>query len=172
MLAPMDIEIIRDFVSESKTIVTECLNLLESIEGNFTQVTLLETYGNNIDRIMGGAKTLSLDQSEESVLSVISDYAAVCKNVGYKAAQITGNEAFFDICVGLLIDASEMLSRILDQAERPLAEVKKAIPDEFITRLKWVLQQFSENIRSTVASKPGLSQDEVSALLNRISKKI
>ena len=167
----MDIEIIRDFVSESKNIVTEGLTLLESIEGNFSQVSLLETYGNSLDRIMGGAKTLSLDQSEENVLSIISDYAAVCKNVGYKAAQIKDNEAFYDICVGLLIDASEMLIRILDQAELPLIEVKKSISDEFITRLKWVLSQFGDDVRSTVATTPSLSKADVDALLNRISKK-
>ena len=167
----MDVEIIRDFVSESKNIVTEGLTLLESIEGNFSQVSLLETYGNSLDRIMGGAKTLSLDQSEENVLSIISDYAAVCKNVGYKAAQIKDNEAFYDICVGFLIDASEMLIRILDQAELPLIEVKKSISDEFITRLKWVLSQFGDNVRSTVATTPSLSKADVDALLNRISKK-
>ncbi len=167
----MDIEIIRDFVSESKNIVTECVNLLEKVEGDFSQVKTLETYGNNLDRIMGGAKTLSLDQSEESVLTVISDYAAVCKNVGYKAAQITSNEAFYDICVGLLIDASEMLLLILNKAELPLAEVKKAIPEEFITRLKWVLSQFGENVRSTVALESTLSAADVHELLNRISKR-
>lgn len=171
MLACMDNEIIRDFVSESKQIVTECLNLLESIEGDFEQVTLLETYGNNIDRIMGGARTLGLDLSEGSVLSMISDYAAVCKNVGYKAAQIKGNEAFFNICVGLLIDGSEMLSLLLDKVEFPLEEVKKSIPDEFIGRVRWALQQFGDDVRSTVASKPGLSQEEVNALLNRLSKR-
>ena len=167
----MDIEILRDFVSESKNIVIDCLNLLESIEGDFTQVKSLEIYGNNIDRIMGGARTLGLDLSEENVLSIISDYAAVCKNVGYKAAQITTNEAFFDACVGLLIDASEMLAQILDKAELPIEEVKKAIPDDFIKRLKWVLNQFSENVRSTVASDSSLSQADVDTLLQRISKK-
>lgn len=168
----MDIEIIREFVSESKQIVSECLNLLESIEGNYSQVSLLETYGNNIDRIMGGAKTLGLDLSEESVLSMISDYAAVCKNVGYKAAQIKNNEAFFNVCVGLLIDGSEMLSRLLDKAELPLADVKKTIPEEFIGRVRWALQQFSSDVRSTVASTPSLSQDEVNELLNRLSGKV
>lgn len=168
MLYSMDKEIVREFVSESKQIVTECLNLLESIEGNFSQVTLLETYGNNIDRIMGGAKTLGLDLSEENVLSMISDYAAVCKNVGYKAAQIKGNEAFFNVCVGLLIDGSEMLSRLLDKAEMPLVEVRKTIPVEFIERVRWALQQFSSDVRSTVASTPSLSQEEVNALLNRL----
>lgn len=166
-----DIEIIRDFVSESKKIVTECLNLLENIEGNFEQVALLETYGNSIDRIMGGAKTLGLDLSKESVLSMISDYATVCKNVGYKAAQIQDNEAFFNICVGLLIDGSEMLFLLLDKVEQPLAEVKKVIPDEFIGRVRWALQQFSDDVRSTVASKPSLSQAEVNALLNKLAKK-
>lgn len=167
----MDIEIIRDFVSESKNIVTECLNLLESIEGDFEQVGLLETYGNSIDRIMGGAKTLGLDVNEETVLSMISDYATVCKNVGYKASQIQGNESFFNVCVGLLIDGTEMLSLLLDKAELPLNEVKKIIPDEFIGRVRWALQQFSDDVRSTVASKPSLSQAEVTALLNKLSKK-
>lgn len=166
-----DKEIIRDFVSESKKIVTECLNLLEGIEGNFEQVGLLETYGNSIDRIMGGARTLGLNLNEESVLSMISDYAAVCKNVGYKASQIQGNENFFNVCVGLLIDGSETLSLLLDKAELPLAEVKKTIPDEFIGRVRWALQQFGDDVRSTVASKPSLSQAEVTALLNKLAKK-
>jgi hypothetical protein len=172
----VDKEIIKDFVNESKNIVKECLILLESIEGHYEKSALLEKYGNSLDRIMGGARTIALDVSKDHVLYMISDYAALCKNVSYKAAQIKVNEPFFNVCVALLIDASEMLSLILDKTDLSTEEIKKSIPDEFIGRLRWVLNQFNNQVRSTVnlkdpAGKVKNSKNDLEELLNKITVK-
>ncbi len=92
----IDKEIVEDFVSESKSLIEELVDLLESIEGDFSQVKKLADYGNNVDRIMGGAKSLALMADADHALHMIADYSDLCKAVGYKASQIKDNEQFFE----------------------------------------------------------------------------
>lgn len=148
----IDKEIIKDFVDESKALVEQLVVLLEDIEGDFSKIRQLAEYGNVVDRIMGGAKSLALMATPDHALHMISDYAAVCKAVGYKASQIENNEQFYDICVGLLLDATENLGKLLDHIEETTAQLKQKIPQTFIERLKWASDQFAQNISATVAT--------------------
>lgn len=171
----MDYEILKEFIDESKGIVKDCLELLETIEGHYEKVTLLESYGNNLDRIMGGATTIALDVGQDHVLYLISDYASICKNVGYKASQIKVNEPFFNVCVAFLIDATEVLQFILEKSQLPTTEIKDQLPEEFISRLKWILTQFNVKVRTTVGDKASKQikgeEVDVDKLLNRFAKK-
>lgn len=167
----IDKEIVEDFVTESKTLIEELLNLLESIEGDFSRVQDLATYGNNVDRIMGGAKNLALMADGDHALHMISDYAALCKAVGYKASQIRDNEQFFDICVALLLDATETLDVLLDHIHDAGDVLRKTIPQAFIERLRWVSQQFSEEYTMSVGTGDApkkLKQTEIDDLLKKL----
>lgn len=150
----MDQDIIQEFVSESKDIVRHCLEILEELEGHPDLASRLEAYGNNIDRIMGGAQTIALDVSRTHFLNLVSEYSAICKAVGYKTAQIKNDPAFFDVCIALLIDATEMLSVMLDKSNLKIESLKEVIPEEFIGRLNWALSQFKDDLRATVDIKP------------------
>lgn len=167
----IDKEIVEDFVTESKSLIEELIDLLESIEGDFSQVQKLADYGNNVDRIMGGAKSLALMAPPDHALHMISDYAALCKAVGYKASQITDNEQFFDVCVALLLDATETLSVLLNSIHKEGAVLRETIPQAFIDRLRWVSHQFSEAYSMSVGTGSApqkMKQSEIDELLQKL----
>ena len=79
-------EILIEFREESKALNDKLLEILEKCEGDFTQAQSLEEYGNTVDRVMGGAKSLAMQFSKPGHLTqVLGDYAAICKAVSYKA---------------------------------------------------------------------------------------
>lgn len=167
----IDKEIVEDFVRESKSLIEELIDLLESIEGDFSQVQKLADYGNNVDRIMGGAKSLALMAPPDHALHMISDYAALCKAVGYKASQIIDNEQFYDISVALLLDATETLEILLNNIHESTATLKENIPQAFIERLRWVSNQFSEGFAASVgagAAPKKMAQSEIDDLLKKL----
>lgn len=167
----IDKEIVEDFVNESKSLIEELIDLLESIEGDFSQVQRLADYGNNVDRIMGGAKSLALMVPPDHALHMISDYAALCKAVGYKASQIQDNEQFYDICVALLLDATETLEVLLRNIHKEGALIRETIPQAFIDRLRWVSNQFSESVTASVGvgSAPvKMNQSDIDDLLKKL----
>lgn len=149
----IDKDIIKDFVDESKELIHQLLELLEGIEGDFSQVKVLAEYGNRVDRIMGGAKSLALMADPGHPLFLIGDYAALCKAVGYKGSQIRGNQQFYDICVALLLDATETLDTLMDHIEDNEQDLKKVIPAAFLERLRWISKQFNENYSESVDVK-------------------
>ncbi len=166
----IDKEIVEDFVTESKNLIHTALELLESIEGDFSQVKKLADYGNNVDRIMGGAKSLALLAPPNHALYIIADYAELCKAVGYKASQIKDNSQFYDVCVALLLDATESLDAMLDRMDETTEEIKKDFPQAIIERVRWVSNQFSESFRSSVDSTGSakMDQSEIDALMKKL----
>ena len=165
----IDNEIVKEFVSESKNLIKQLLEMLENIEGDFSRVAQLAKYGNLADRIMGGAKSLALTAPEYHALNVISDYASLCKAVGYKASQITKNQQLFDICVALLLDGTETLNLLVDKLELSAVEIKKIIPTAFIERLRWVSGQFSADYSESVGpQKAAMSQSEIDKLMTKL----
>ena len=168
----IDKEIVEEFVGESKKLIHDLVEILESAEGDFSQVQKLEDYGNMVDRIMGGAKSVAMGADKDHAAHVVADYAALCKAVGYKASQIRDNEQFFDICVALLLDATETLDILLDRIHEPASEITKTVPSQFIDRLNWVSSQFKAGFRESVdgtsdAAKQ-MSQDDIDALMKKL----
>ncbi|MGZ3772198.1 MAG: hypothetical protein ACXVCN_00710 [Bdellovibrio sp.] len=167
----IDKEIVEDFVGESKILIEEMKDLLESIEGDYTQVYKLADYGNSVDRIMGGAKNLALMVAGDHALHMISDYSALCKAVGYKASQIKNNEQFFDICVALLLDATETLEALIENIEKEGTILRDTIPGAFIERLRWVSNQFTDEYNASVgagAAPQKMQQSEIDDLLKKL----
>ncbi|HWU43947.1 MAG TPA: hypothetical protein VN132_10935, partial [Bdellovibrio sp.] len=107
----------------------------------------------------------------DHALHMISDYAALCKAVGYKASQIKNNEQFYDTCVGILLDATETLDILLKHIHDPAENLRKTIPQAFIERLRWISQQFSEEYSMSVGpQQPAkkLQQTEIDDLLKKL----
>lgn len=166
-----DNEILKDFISESKGLIKDSMDILEKVEGNFRLAKDLDEYGNLVDRIMGGAKSLAVALPDNQALVLTSDYAAICKAVGYKTAQIQDNEQFFEICVALLQDATETLDTILNNLNAEPEELKKTMPHTFIERLKWVSNKFNDSYRGSVGhsdDKKNLNQNEIDNLLKKL----
>ncbi len=165
-------EILEDFQVESKKLVVEMLEILNEIEGEFSLVQRLEEYGQKVDRIMGAAQSISMQLSADHFLNKVADYAAVCKAVGYKSAQIENNPGFFDICVALLLDGTEMLNDMIDNlvTEKPV-DLAKILTVTFLDRLKWVSGQFNADVRATVGFTKGdkkMAQPHIDDLLKKL----
>jgi hypothetical protein len=171
-MSNIDKDIVKDFVDESKGIVQDLVDLLENIEGDFSQVGQLEEYGQRVDRIMGGAKSLALMVPPDDPLHTIADYAALCKAVGYKASQIDNNPQFYDICVALLLDATETLKDWIERlGEGTAADLKNTFTTTFLERLRWVSNQFGADVRASVDSKKSqkkMDQNEIDELLRKL----
>lgn len=166
-------EFLIDFVKESRAIIVEMNEILEKAELGLHQARSLEHYGQLVDRIMGGAKSLAVNMTGPSdMVMKVADYAAVCKAVGYKASQIKENQSFFVICVALLMDVTDVMSEILDLIESGEGiEMKEIVSSALIERLKWVSGQFSKDYRETVAVKtesPKMSQTDIDELMSKL----
>lgn len=164
--------IIVDFIEESKNIIIDLNEALNHAEGGIRLSSHLETYGQMVDRILGGAKTLAMNvDGGHPIIEKIGDYAAICKAVGYKASQIKDNEQFYSVCVALLMDATEVLVEMLDALENGQAiDTKDMISQTLIERLRWASSKFSAEYRESVAVKkvPKMNQDEINILLAKL----
>lgn len=169
----LDSEILKEFQAESKVLIEQMTSILENCEGNFDQVKSLEDFGLNVDRIMGAAKSLGLAvEAPNHLIHKVADYSAICKAVGYKASQIKDNEQFYDICVALLLDGTEVLKEMVDALDDSKFEVKALFSTTFLERLRWVSAQFGAEYRSSVdvhkQSRTKLNQTEIDDLLKKL----
>ena len=167
-----DMEILKDFILESKITIKDSTVLLDKVEGEMVKVKKLQDYGNLVDRIMGAAQSIGLLVPPDHAIHLLADYAAVCKAVGYKASQINDNEQFFDICVALLQDATETLDGLLDNLDKSPDELRKSLTSTFLDRLRWVSGKFSTDYNESVGTggsgQKKLEQDEIDNLLKKM----
>jgi len=165
-------EILDEFRNESKGLVSEMLEILEEVEGQFDHRFLLENFGQVVDRIMGGAKNLELAYEENENIRKIAKYSELCKLVGYKTSQID-NPDLFTVSVALLLDATEMLDDLVEKfgTDKEI-DVSQILSSTFLDRLSWVAGKFDENLRASVAvnkdKKDGKSQDQIDDLLKSL----
>lgn len=167
----LDKEILNDFYAESKGLIEELIELLESMEGDFSQLETLTIYGNKIDRIMGAAKSIALMAEPDHGLNLISDYTSLCKLVAYKAAERKTNSKLYDVTVALLLDATEALNILMTQLELPLDQLKKTISPNFIERVRWVSQQLTKPVEATPGAgvaADALGQSEIDQLMKKL----
>lgn len=172
-MSNLDKEILEEFQNESKTLMDKMVQILESCEGDASQVKSLEEYGQTVDRIMGAAKSLALLAEPEHIIHKIADYSAICKAVGYKSSQIEGNDQFYDICVALLLDGTEVLQTMIDNVSSETLQMKELFTKTFLERLRWVSSVFSSEVRASVDVNKGnkknqMSQNEIDDLLKKL----
>lgn len=166
-MADIDPELLEGFLHEARMISKELLEILESLDGAPEKVTDLANFGNQVDRIMGGAKSLAIMVPPTNSLHMIADYAELCKIVSYKGSQIRNNEQFFNIVIALLLDATETLYLLLERVDQPISMLRQSISNTFIERLKWVSHQFGEDFAQTVQSQK-LDQAEIDKLMSKL----
>lgn len=140
----LDPDILNDFYQESNIIIKESIELLEEMEGDFSQKPNLKVFGNKIDCIMGTSASIVMMAEPDHGLNLVTDYTSLCKLVAYKAAEIETNEKLYDVTVALLLDAVEALNILIKKIELPMAELKQVISPNFIERLRWISEQFSK----------------------------
>lgn len=160
----LDKEILNDFYLESKSLIEEMIELLENMEGDFSQKESLKVFANKIDRIMGAAASIALMADQDHGLNLVTDYTSLCKMVAYKGADIPNNTELYDVTVALLLDAVEALNILIYKIELPMAELKQVISPNFIERLRWVADQFNKQTKSTKLT----GQSEIDDLMKKL----
>jgi hypothetical protein len=166
-------ELLSDFKQESTGLVDQLVEILDEIEEDFLLRVKLEEYGQIVDRIMGGANSLTMAVENNTVVQ-IGKYAELCKVVGYKGSQIEQDEHFYTIVVALLLDATEMLQQMvvgLGTAQEKSA--KDILTDTFLDRLRWIDKRFGQDVRASVEvkekeDKKSMDQSEIDDLLKQL----
>lgn len=162
-------EIVQDFIDESETLTNECLGLLEELESNPSEYKKLDSVGNKIDRIMGTAQNVQMLYPEIENLILISDYAAICKVVAYKATAIEQNLQFVSVVISFLIDATETLQILIVKSKSPINELKAQFNPAFLDRLKWISNKFTHEYKGAVGlGRGGLDQTNIDDLLKKL----
>lgn len=169
-MSQIDKEILKEFTTESKQLIDQLVDELETIEGNYDLVYKLEDYGQKVDRIMGGAKNLAVFAGPGHVVLLIGDYCSLCKIVGYKASQISNNEQLFNVCVAFLLDVTENLRAAIVALEKNEALANQTLSPTFVERLRWISDKFGEGFRTSVdaGNKGKLVQNEIDELLKKL----
>lgn len=165
-------DILKEFVDESKGLIDQMIEILETVESDPSQLKQLETYGQIVDRIMGGSKVLALDYPFTHPVHSIANFSELCKLVGYKASQVTNNSHLITVVIAFLLDATETLQALNTEIMAPEPKrVSELLTATFLDRLQWLAKKFDENLRSSVAitkSTAKSTQDDIDALLKQM----
>lgn len=163
-------EVVTEFKSESQEILSEILDLLEELEESPAQVKRLDSYGQKVDRIMGGAMSLATMGEEVALLTQIGACAGLCKSVGYRGSQIKDNEAFAAAVIGLLLDMTETLQTMVEKVGTEQSfDLGAPVFLTILDRLKWVSEQFDKGMRQSldISAKKDYGS-EIQDLLQRL----
>lgn len=100
---------------------------------------LLRDFSQKIDRIMGAAKTMSLEAPDHPGFQRMGKLAELCKILGYKAAE-RQVPALIPIFAAFWADTIEVTKNLLDAVEdlAKTDEISKAFPRVLQKRLEWL----------------------------------
>lgn len=163
-----------EFKSETKKLVADMIEILETIETDFNSRERLKDYGLFVDRILGGASSLGLESEHKEYLDNMAHYAEICKLVAYRGAEIERSQDFYIIVTAILLDATEMLQEfVLALNTDQQKDIKDLLSKTFLERLKIVNQQFSDHTRGSVVVQDDqvprkTSQEEIDALIDAL----
>lgn len=135
----MDSEILESFCAETHSLLEHLIKITNEFEET-NDVRLLEDFGQIMDRIMGAAYTLNLQE--------IGRFCELGKKIGYKASQTT-DKNLVRLAGPILADGAEillaMVQGLIKKEALPESETLKAFRD----RLKWFLDKFQDIDRET-----------------------
>ena len=118
MIHDSGIEIDKEFLDSFLTDSFEVLTTLKDLVSNFSTEEdhhLFETFGQNVDRIMGAAFTLSLNE--------LGELTKMGKDIGYKASQVKE--------MPKLLAVQSLLSQLVKSLEEILKKMKKEQTPDF-----------------------------------------
>jgi chemotaxis protein histidine kinase CheA len=157
----MDEEIVQEFCSETKVLLSELEPLLEALELNPANFKALEDFGQKVDRIMGAAKSLEFHQ-----MGLISEF---CKTISYKSAQSKNTELVI-IVVAFLFEAVEILNAMIENLQNnKRAELDPSAIKPILSRLEFISGRLAHIQRSSVAINDKDLLD-LSETFNKLSK--
>jgi hypothetical protein len=142
-------ELLIEFKDETQKLLSDLEQTLQDLESDPSKSTGYEYFGQIIDRIMGGAKSLAVAIPQNANgLQTIGDIAEICKAISYKMSQ-TKNPELGKVVVAFFYDA---IDSIQEQLESLLSKSKSASSVKFLERAKWLDAKFDPNLRSSVSA--------------------
>lgn len=134
-------EVVQDFCKESDEIFSGLEELLEEYE-DAPNPSILEEFGQRIDRVMGAAKSIEAN--------TMGSFCELGKTISYKASQ-TLDEKLLDIVVAILFDTVEILQKVNAKVKTDQVEdVDNLNLDAFSSRLQWIANKFKDIQRASV----------------------
>lgn len=145
----LDEDIIRDFQSESRTVLGELFSVVEKLEAEEdspVNFNLYAEFAQKIDRIMGAAKTLSMMDPEHRGLETMGKLAENCKGMGYKASELKDAKLSPHITAfwAETLEVLQGLIRVIDDTDKS-AEIANSSAKVLETRLQWLSQKLGTN---------------------------
>ena len=140
-----------EFQKEAKVLILQLDEILKGVEADGSKSTDLETYGQIVDRIMGGAKSIA-EVFALRQLTQVGQCAELCKIVGYKGSQVGADKSLFTVVVAFLMDATDVLSEMVERLSDDDADLLTTLSATFLDRLKWISEKFKTGLRSSVAT--------------------
>lgn len=156
-------EIIEEFCIESKALLEEAEDFLNTAEEGVLAKKNLEDFGQRIDRIMGSAKTIAMTNGSKNLQS-IGLIAELGKVIGYKGSQIK-EEALYQIVVAFLFDALDALKALFKALEQGKIDSDMDFK-VLLDRLRWISTKFDASLSGTL--KISSPEEEVRELLKRL----
>jgi chemotaxis protein histidine kinase CheA len=157
-------EIVIEFCDESDTLIEQCRDNLENFEDEPTQTPLLEKYGQIIDRMMGAASTLGLDE--------IASLCKMGKIIGYKSSQCD-QQALNEVACGVLFDLTDLVETLVTNLREKKDEHDFDVPS-FSSRLQWLAEKFKHIERASCDfqddAQEAQSSQELDQLISGLDK--
>lgn len=169
-----DQQILNDFQHESKGLIEKMDLLLQDCQGNPSLVQSLATYSEYAQNIHNNAKKLASQQKAYAeTLTTISNYSSICEVVAFKASKIKNADSFYEICVALLMDGTEVLAWMFANKIQTKMDLKSQLSTTLIDRLRWVSSQFSADFSEPdvdihQGENKKLSQNEIDLLIKKL----
>lgn len=165
----IDTELLQGFKEESNALVGELKSVVEKLEAPVPEfpTALFQEFSQKIDRIMGAAKTLSVEDPSHQGLRRIGAIAELCKYIGYKAAEqkqpkiVPIVAAFWSDVIGV----TEDLLRSLED-ETKTAQITQDFAPILGRRLEWL----KKKVLPTSPTSGNASQTEIDRLLSTLLK--
>lgn len=132
-------EIVIEFCDESDSLIEELNDYLDKFEDDPSTGDLLEKYGQTIDRIMGAAKTLGLNE--------IGSLCQMGKIIGYKGSQAE-KLALKEVVGGVLFDLTDLLQVLVSNVRSGESEHDFNLK-AFNDRLIWLNDKLKHIDRSS-----------------------
>jgi len=166
-VSEVDKDILDGFREESKTLVAELEETVESLEGARSEFPAqqLEEFAQKIDRIMGAAKTLLTMAPEHPGLKAIATLSEISKRIGYQAAKKKQQNVIplFAAFWADMIESIDELLDLLDDPKKSDSYVKTSVK-VLQSRLEWLSEKVGTP-GGTTSTEDATQDPEIAALL-------
>ena len=160
--SPDMFEIVVEFCNESNVLIEQCRGHLQEFEDDPTQTPLLEKYGQIIDRMMGAASTMGLDE--------LASLCKMGKIIGYKSSQCD-QQALNEVACGVLFDLTDLVETLVSNLREKKTEHDFDVPS-FSSRLQWLAGKFKHIERASCdfEEDEAQSSEELDKLISQLDR--